>query len=150
MDQVHPWTPGSTLTILEAVGEQERCSPTWVPSRENHIKDSPHQSVYLERDPILEIRVFGDASQRERAPSAPSSSHSTPTTAISFIYESTAKTSNRAAQIVVTLQPVAKWSTGALRRLENCNFRSSREATRIRSWEQPPSELFVFSFFFFF
>ena len=35
---------------------------------------------------------------------------------------------------------------GALRRLENFNFRSSRQATRIRSWERTPSELLVFFF----
>ena len=35
---------------------------------------------------------------------------------------------------------------GALRRLESCNFRSSWEANGARSWEQPASELFSFSF----
>jgi len=45
---------------------------------------------------------------------------------------------------------MAKWSIGALRRLENRYFRSPWEATRIESWEQPAGELFVFFYFFFF
>jgi hypothetical protein len=68
---------------------------------------------------------------------------------LSFIYEGAEGVSNRAAQVVVTLQPVAKWSFAAFRRLENCSFRSSWEATGIRSWEQPASELFCFFNYFF-